>query len=282
MISRDQIVSVLENIALLMELKGENPFKTRAYRTGAEVVQTYPDDIVRKAAENDLKGIKGIGDALQQKLSELATTGKLEFYEKLRAEFPESIFELFEIQGLGPKKIKALYDNFGVGSVADLKRVCESGDVAALAGFGQKSVDKILEAIEYREKHASLFRLGDVAPDVEQLMELLKSHPDATQVSTAGSFRRGKETLHDLDFLVATSNPSGVMDLFVSQDFVETVLVHGSTKSSVRLKNGVQCDLRAVTTAEYPFALNYFTGRKEHNVAMRSRAAPCGTPPSHR
>jgi DNA polymerase (family 10) len=276
MISRDQIVSILENIALLMELKGENPFKTRAYRTGAEIVQTYPDDIVRKAAENDLKGIKGIGDALQQKLNELATTGNLEFYEKLRAEFPESIFELFEIQGLGPKKIKALYDSFGVGSITDLKRVCESGDVAALAGFGQKSVDKILEAIEYREKHASLFRLGDVAPDVEQLMELLKSHPDATQVSTAGSFRRGKETLHDLDFLVATSNPSGVMDLFVGQDFVETVLVHGSTKSSVRLKNGVQCDLRAVTTAEYPFALNYFTGSKEHNVAMRSRALKRG------
>lgn len=276
MVNRDQIITILENIALLLELKGENPFKIRAYRTGAEIVQSYPDDIIGKAVANDLKGIKGIGDALAQKLNELATSGKLEFYENLRSEFPETIFEVFEIQGLGPKKIKALYDAFGVASIADLKRVCESGDVSKLGGFGTKSVEKILEAIRYREQHASLFRLGDVAASEAEVSDALKSHPDAAQVSTAGSYRRGKEILHDLDFLVATKNPQGIMDYFVGQDFVETVLVHGSTKSSIRLKNGVQCDLRAVSAEEYPFALNYFTGSKEHNVAMRGRALKRG------
>lgn len=270
--TREDLAETLENIALLLELKGENPFKVRAYRTGAETVSQFSGDIVEKAKNDDLKGIKGIGDALQQKLHELAATGRLEYYEKLRAEFPDSIFELFDVQGLGPKKIKALHDELGVDSVAKLKAACESGRVETLAGFGKKSEEKILEAIAFREKNADRFRLGDVAAPVERILESLKSHPDCLRAEVAGSFRRGKETVHDLDFLVATREPRALMDHFVSQPWVAGVIAHGSTKSSVHLGNGLQCDLRAVSNAEWPCALLYFTGSKEHNVVLRGRA----------
>ncbi|MDB4510252.1 helix-hairpin-helix domain-containing protein, partial [Akkermansiaceae bacterium] len=159
-VTRESLVSTLEEIALLLELKGENPFKTRAYRNGAEVVQNFDGDIVTRAAENDLKGIKGIGDALQQKLHELASTGKLAYFEDLRAEFPPTLFELFELQGLGPKKIKALYDKLGISSVAELKEACEGKAISDLPGFGAKTVEKIIAAIANREKFADRFRLG--------------------------------------------------------------------------------------------------------------------------
>ena len=150
MTTRESIADTLENIALLLELKGENPFKVRSYRTGAEIVATYGGDIIQKAKDNDLGETKGIGKALAEKLHEMASTGKLGYYEKLRAEFPESIFDLFEISGLGPKKIKALYDKLNVVSIAALEQVCKSGDAAQLPGFGAKSSQKILDAIDER------------------------------------------------------------------------------------------------------------------------------------
>ena len=149
MITREEIASILRQIAQLLELKGENPFKIRAYRTGAEAVETFSGDFIQLAKDNELKPIKGIGDALAKKIHQLVTEGKMEFWENLRAEFPETIFELFEIQGLGPKKTKALFDAHGVDSIEKLKEVCESGEAAKLSGFGAKSVEKILEAIAF-------------------------------------------------------------------------------------------------------------------------------------
>ncbi len=270
--TREHLVETLEQIALLLELKGENPFKIRAYRNGAETVSQFFGDIVGKARDNDLKGIKGIGDALQQKLHELASTGKLEYYENLKAEFPEGLFELFDLQGLGPKKVKALYDKLGIDSLANLKKSCESGTVAELPGFGKKSVEKILESIAFREKNADRFRLGDVAATVEMILESLRGHPDCLRADVAGSFRRGKETVHDVDFLVAGSQPEKVIKHFVNQEWVSGVSVQGATKASVNLGNGLQCDLRVVSNVEFACALAYFTGSKEHNVAMRGRA----------
>ncbi len=270
--TREDLAEVLENIALLLELKGENPFKIRAYRTGAETVAQYPGDIVEKAKADELGGIKGIGEALRQKLHELASTGKLEYWETLRAEFPETIFELFDVQGLGPKKVKALHEELGVASIADLKAACEAGKVATLPGFGKKTEDKLLEAIAFRETNADRFRLGDVAESAHRLLDALKDHPDCLRAEVGGSFRRGKETVHDLDFLVATSRPRAIMDHFVALDGVSEVIAHGQTKSSVRLDNGLQCDLRAVSNGEWACALMYFTGSKEHNVVIRGRA----------
>lgn len=274
--TRETLADVLEEIALLLELKGENPFKVRAYRQGAEVVLGYDGDIVALARENQLDGIKGLGDALRDKLHELASTGTLQFHQKLRAEFPPGLFELFEVQGLGPKKIKALHETLGIGSIADLRAACEADKVAGLPGFGAKTQQKILEALKQRETFADVFRLGDISALAASIHEALQGHPAVSRVATAGSFRRAKETVHDLDFLVATKEPAAVCKDFTTLPEVESVIACGDTKASVHLKNGIQCDLRAVSNAEFPFALMYFTGSKEHNVAIRGRALKQG------
>ncbi|MFZ4767140.1 MAG: helix-hairpin-helix domain-containing protein, partial [Roseimicrobium sp.] len=272
----EQMANVLRRIAQLLELKGENAFKVRAYHTGAETVEAYSGDIVAQARAGKLEGIKGLGDALQQKLHELATTGRLEFYEKLTLELPETILELFEVQGLGAKKIRALHDELGVKSLADLRRVCEDGSAAHLTGFGEKTVEKLLHAISFRETHAHEFRQEQVAPVVLQVLDRLRQHPDVSRVEVAGSYRRGKETVHDLDFLVATKEPKSVLAEFVAMPGVARVLAHGETKASISLENGLQCDLRAVTNDTFACALVYFTGSKEHNIALRSRALERG------
>ncbi|GAA5144070.1 DNA polymerase/3'-5' exonuclease PolX [Prosthecobacter algae] len=274
--TRETAAQILERIALLLELKGENPFKIRAYKTGAEVVESYPGDIMQLAIDGKLAGVKGIGEALRDKLHEMATTGKLEFFDKLRAEFPEGLFELFEVQGLGPKKIAALYSQLGVGSIADLKVACEDGTAAKISGFGEKTVVKILESIAFRDAHASEFRVDQVYAVAQTMLEALRDHPAVSRAEVCGSFRRGKETLHDLDFLCATKKPEEVIADFVRLPMVEKVIAQGGTKASIYTAGGLQCDLRAVSSAEYPFALNYFTGSKEHNVVMRQRALDKG------
>ncbi len=272
----EDLATVLKNIATLLELQDENPFKVRAYRTGAEVVESFPGDIVARARDNDLAGIKGIGDALRDKLHELVTTGRLEFYEKLKANFPPTILELFDISGLGPKKIAALYKELNVASIADLKRACEDGTASKLSGFGDKTVAKLLEAIAFREEHASEFRAGDVATVVEQVLDALKQHPHVSRAQVCGSYRRGKEVCHDLDFLVATRKPVEVIEAFASMPIFTRVIAKGETKASVHTSSGLQCDLRAVSNEQYPFALAYFTGSKEHNVAIRQRCLDRG------
>jgi len=274
--NREEMAGVLEQIALLLELKGENPFKVRAYRQGAEVVMAMEEDVVELAKNDALKGIKGIGEALRDKLGELAKTGKLEFYEKLREEFPSTIFDLFEVQGLGPKKIKVLYDELGVVSLEKLKAACLEGRVAKLTGFGEKTQSKILEGIAANEKFSDRFLLGKAGAVVERILEMLRMHPEVSRVAVAGSYRRAKETVGDLDFLVATKEGALVCEDFTTLADVGSVIACGETKASVRLNNGMQCDLRAVKNSEFPFALQYFTGSKEHNVALRSLALKRG------
>ena len=275
-ITRETLIDALEQIATLLELKGENPFKIRAYRTGAETVRTFPGDFLQLARDNQLEGIKGIGEALRDKLHTLAATGSLPFLDKLKAEFPDTIFELFDVSGLGAKKIAALYSELGVGSIADLQRACESGAAAELAGFGEKTAAKLLAAIQSRAKYADSFRVDQVAPAVREILEYLRDQPETSRAEVAGSFRRGKETVHDLDFLVASKHPKAIMEAFVAPPWVESVIASGPTKTSVRLHSGVQCDLRVVTNAEFPFALAYFTGSKEHNILLRARALKQG------
>jgi DNA polymerase (family 10) len=274
--TRETLAETLEEIALLLELKGENPFKVRAYRQGADTVRAFDGDIVGLAAANQLAGIKGIGEALREKLHELASTGTLAYHQTLRAEFPAGLFELFDVQGLGPKKIKMLHELLGVGSIADLQAACAAGKVAPLAGFGAKTQTKLLEALALRSNFADTFLLGRIAPLAEEILELLRLHPEVSQVAVAGSFRRAKETVHDLDFLVATKQPALVCEDFTHLPQVSSILACGPTKASVRLGNGLQCDLRAVSNNQFPFALQYFTGSKEHNVALRSIALKQG------
>ena len=275
-ITKDQTADLLESIARLLELKGENLFKIRAYTHAARALETFTGDLSKLAAEGRLGEIPGIGKAIAEKLGEWFATGRLDYYEQLKAEFPPGLFELFELQGLGPKKIKALWEQLGVTSVAELQAACNDGRVEGLPGFGKKTADNILAAVEARARFAGRFRIGDIAGDAERMLGDLRELPEVLQASLAGSYRRRKEVVGDLDFIVATNHPEQVSRFFVEHAMVENILANGATKSAVRFKSGIQADLRVVKTAEYPFAINYFTGSKEHNIGLRSRALARG------
>jgi DNA polymerase (family 10) len=274
--TKSQIAQVLEEIATLLELKDENPFKIRAYANAARSLETFGGNIADLQDEEALGKIPGIGKAIAAKIKELAATGKLKYVEELRAEFPAAILELFSISGLGAKKIKALYDKLHVSSIEQLREACESGKVAELPGFGETTQTKICEAIARRAEHSGHFQFGQIAAETESLRQDLAAHSDALQVDVAGSYRRRREIVRDVDLVVATKKPAAITEFFVKHPLVESIIAQGPTKTSVRLRSGIQCDLRVVSSAEYPFALNYFTGSKEHNIEMRSRALQRG------
>jgi DNA polymerase (family 10) len=274
--TKSEIAAVLEEVAALLELKGENPFKIRAYTNAARSLETFGGNISNLQDEEGLSKIPGIGKSIAEKIKELAATGSLKYLEGLRTEFPAAILELFSISGLGAKKIKALYEQLQVSSIEQLRQACETGRVAELSGFGETTQTRICKAIEERAKHSGYFQFGQIAGEAETMRSDLAGHPDALQVDVAGSYRRRKEIVHDLDLVVATKNPEAITKFFVAHPLVESIIAQGPTKSSVRLRSGVQCDLRVVSSAEYPFALAYFTGNKEHNIELRSRALERG------
>src|SRR2546423_3686457 len=276
MMSREEIAHVLEQIATLLELKDENPFKIRAYTNAARAIETFGGNVSDFQDEEAVAKIPGIGKSIALKIKELAASGSLKYLEELGAQFSPGIFELFGLPGLGAKKIKALYDQLGISSIEQLQKACEQGRVAELPGFGQTTQQKLCEAIDKRAAHAGSFQFGQIATEAETLRSHLAAHSDALQVEVAGSYRRRKEIVHDLDLLVATKKPEAIMKFFISHPLVESIIAQGPTKSSVRLGSGVQCDLRVVSATEYPFALAYFTGNKEHNIELRSRALQRG------
>lgn len=273
---KEQVVEILQEIGVLLELKGENPFKTRAYVNGARALESLTEPLDKLVAENRLGEIKGFGEALQQKVTELVTTGHLKYYDELKASIPAGMVALLEIQGLGPKKVKAMHDKLGIDSIEKLELACKAGQVAELDGFGEKTQAKILEGIEFRRKYATRHRLVEAIYASEPILDNLRQHPDVIRCSTAGSLRRFKEVIGDVDFLVSSRKPLEVIDYFTKLHGVINVLAKGDTKSSVILEGGIQADLRVVTDAEYPFALAYFTGSKEHNIVMRQRAIQRG------
>ena len=273
---KEEVAAVLSEIGTLLELKGENPFKTRAYHNAARVLEGLTEPLEKIVAEHRLGELKGFGEALQEKVTRLVTTGKLPYHDELKASLPPGLPALLEIQGLGPKKVKRLHDELGIDSVEKLEAACKADAIAALEGFGEKSQAKILEAIAFRRQFASRHRLIDALVCAEPILESLRGHPDVLRSSTAGSLRRWKEVIGDIDFLVSSRNPAAVIGFFVAQPGVRTVLAQGDTKASVLLEGGIQADLRVVADEEYPFALAYFTGSKEHNIVMRQRAIARG------
>ena len=273
---RENIVTILNQIALILEIKGENAFKIRAYKNGSEIIENYGDDIIQITKDGKLGELKGIGKALASKIEEIVETGKLTYLDELKLEFPDTFFDLFEISNLGPKKIKKLYDNLQIDSIDKLEAYCKNNEISKISGFGKKSVEAILESISFRKSNSKFFRTGDIAPIAESILEFLRQLPQTSQAEIAGSYRRGKEIVHDIDFIVATKLPVEIINEFTEMPEVAQVISKGKTKSSVRLNNGLQCDLRAVKNSEFPFALNYFTGSKAHNVKMRSLAIKNG------
>ncbi|HEY3862067.1 MAG TPA: DNA polymerase/3'-5' exonuclease PolX [Verrucomicrobiae bacterium] len=274
--TKEQIAEILSEIGTLLELKGEVVFKTRAYANAARTLESLDEPLEKIIAEDRLGDIKGIGEALQKKITELAATGKLAYYDELKASVPPGLLDMLQIPGLGPKKIKALNDKLGLVSVEQLEKACQDGKVSVLDGFGEKTQSKILEGIQFRRQYASRHLLGAALSAAEPILESLRAHPDVTRCGTAGSLRRCKEIIGDCDFLASSKNPAAVIDFFTKQPGVLSISAKGETKASVILTGGVQADLRVVSDAEFPFALLYFTGSKEHNIVMRQRAIQRG------
>lgn len=275
-ISKEEVSELLEDIAVLLELKGENPFKTRAYTNGARALQSLDGDLEEMVSDGTLKDVKGIGDALCKKITELVETGSLKFYEDLKASVEPGLVAMLDIPGLGPRKILSVHEKLGITDIDGLEKACREGKVEKLPGFGKKSQDKILQGIEFRRQHGTHIRLDEATEWAEEIHHALRDHPEVIRCAVAGSFRRSKEIIGDLDFLVSTNDPSAVIHYFSSLDGVSEILLQGETKVSVRLRQGTQADLRIIRDEEFPFALHYFTGSKEHNIAMRQRAIQKG------
>lgn len=274
--NKSDIADVLNEIATLLEIKGENPFKIRAYQNGARKLETLEDDLGELVEEGKLKEVAGFGDALVQKITELYETGGLEFFEKLKASVEPGLVSMLEIPGLGAKKIKAMHKQLGITSIDELKEACDSGAVAALKGFGKKTAEKILVGIENREAYGKRHLWWGAFEVAKPILDGLKELPEVVSASHAGSLRRKRDTVGDLDFIVGSSDPKPIMDWFVAQEGVKEVTAHGETKSSVRFESGLQADLRVVPPGQFYFALHHFTGSKDHNVAMRQRALSRG------
>ncbi|HYG21744.1 MAG TPA: DNA polymerase/3'-5' exonuclease PolX [Verrucomicrobiae bacterium] len=271
-----QVADVLNQIGTLLELKGENPFKTKAYFNGARVLEGLTEPIEKIVSENRLGDLAGIGDALQKKIAELVTTGRLPYYENLKASVPPGLLEMMQVPGVGPKKIKVLYEQLGVDSVDKLESACKDGRVGKLKGFGEKTALNICEGITRRRAYASKHLLSDALLVAASILDDLRAHPRVIRCSTAGSLRRNREVIGDMDFVVSSKDPASIIEFFAAREGTLNVLAKGPTKASVIVEGGIQADLRVVTDAEFPFALLYFTGSKEHNIVMRQRAIERG------
>jgi len=268
------IARILREIADLLEIKDENPFKIRAYRNGADIVSNHPHDLAA-LDETGLREIPGIGKDLAGKIREISQTGDAEFHRELVAEFPPTILDLLNLQGVGPKTVATLYRELGVRTLEDLERAAADGRIRALRGMGAKKEALILKALEERKRFAGRHLLPHAHDAAAALVSYLRERaPDAT-IEPVGSLRRGCDTCGDLD-LLASGAPASLMDDFVDYTSVERVLGQGETKSSVLLAGGFQADLRLVAADSRGAALQYFTGSKAHNIALRDRAIDLG------
>ncbi|MDE3084722.1 MAG: DNA polymerase/3'-5' exonuclease PolX, partial [Verrucomicrobiota bacterium] len=275
--TKNEIAAVLNEAAMLLELKGENPFKVRAYQTGARAVEALEE--ARLAAlikAEGLRSVKGIGETLAQKIAELYTTGQLKFYDELKASIVPGLVEMLQIPGLGAKRIRVLSEKLKITSIAELTDACAKGLIAELAGFGEKSQQKILAGIKNREAYSKRHSWWEALAAAEPILAGLRALPQVVRAEAAGSLRRGLETVGDLDFIVAAREVGPVTDWFTRQPQVLEVTALGETKASVRFVNGLQADLRIVPQDQFVFALHHFTGSKDHNVQMRQRALARG------
>ncbi|HVV71241.1 MAG TPA: helix-hairpin-helix domain-containing protein, partial [Verrucomicrobiae bacterium] len=263
---KSQIAEILSDIGTLLELKGEVVFKTRAYANAARALEALSEPLDKVIAENRLGEIKGIGEALRKKITELAETGRLAYYEELKASIPPGFREMLEIPGVGPKKINVLHDKLGITTIEELEAACKAGTVAGLTGFGEKTQTNICDGINRRRAYASRHVISEALPRADSLLEALRSHPDVIRCSSAGSLRRHREVIGDIDLLASSKHPSSVLEFFTRQPGILNVIAKGETKASVLLEGGIQSDLRVVSDSEYSSALMYFTGSKDHNI----------------
>ena len=272
------IASLFEELADLLEIQGANPFRVRAYRNAARTLENLSEsaaDILAQSARS-LTDLDGIGQDLADKIKVIVQTGALPQLEELRTEVPAGVVQMLRIQGLGPKKVAALFHELGVTTLADLKTACEAGRVAELKGFGKKTAQSILDGMAHVEAAGKRVLISIARASAEAIVTDLQQVPSVSQVSVAGSCRRRRETCGDLDVLAVASDSAEAMDRLAAHPLVEKVLARGDTKQRVRLRSGIELDLRVVPVESYGAAMQYFTGSKEHNIVIRRRAQERG------
>ncbi len=275
---KKDVAKILEEIALMLELKGENTFKIRAYQNGARSIETLETGLLELVEKKELQKVQGIGKAISEKVTELIETGEMTYYKELKKVFPESIFDLFKVPGLGPKKVKVLYEELEIETLGELEYACLENRLLDLKGFGKTTQEKILRGIENLKKYRGKYLISTGMMILEELQEYFEKENKILRFSEAGSLRRRKEVIKDVDVLVAVKeeNRLAVGDYFAAFERVETIIAKGETKVSVRLDMGMNVDLRLVTEEEFPYALHHFTGSKDHNTKMRQIAKKKG------
>ena len=274
MIDKKDVIRILEEYATLLDLKGENPFKSRAFSNAARVLQGTPKDIQELVKTGRLTQIKGIGKSIAEMINEIVTTGRSRDFEELKASFPEGLLEMLKIPGMGPKKVKAVWEKLGITTIGELEYACKENRLVDLEGFGARTQEKILKGIELVRKYSERHLLSEARTIAEGLYHRLQELPEIIRLEIAGSLRRWKETIKDVDILVSSreEDRAKIMDFFAGLPEVESVVAKGHTKTSVVLTNGINADLRIVSDEQFPYALHHFTGSKEHNIAMREFA----------
>ncbi len=280
---KERVAAILDEIGTLLEIQGENPFRCNAYHNAARAIEQLGENLADVVAKGKLEEIAGIGETLRDKITTLVTTGQLPFYDKLRQSTPPGLFKMLRLPGMGPKKVKALYDQLKIDDLDKLRAACQRGEVAGLKGFGEKTQQKILEGIDFLDRAGERVRIDQALPPALEMLETLRRLPGVKRIELCGSLRRRKETINDIDLLISSDQPGPIMEAFVKLPGVHQVVGHGDTKSSVVVEVGgtgkrifINADLRVVRDDQFPFALHYFTGSKEHNIAMRARAQKYG------
>ena len=275
--TNQEIAKIFSKTADLLEIKGENPFKVRAYRNAARIIENSSKDFNKLVKEGfDLTRLPGIGKDLSEYIKEIVTTGKFHKLEELQKEIPSGLVEMLSIEGLGPKRVKQIYDAFGVTSLEELKKYAQSGELAKLPGFGPKLIEKILKGVKQLKKAGIRFLWAEVEEIAEEIRGYLLDFEGVEIVEIAGSYRRKKETVGDLDILVVAKDYPKVSEYFIKFPKVKEVHSAGLTRSTVFLENSLQVDLRAVAKESYGAALHYFTGSKAHNIEIRKIAIEKG------
>ncbi len=267
-----ELTKVFQDIADLLELKGDNVFKIRAYQKAARAIEHHPRELKIMIEEGEnLQSIPGVGEAIAKKATELITTGKLDYYETLKADFPPGVTNLLDIPGIGPKTANKLSSELGISSLDELERAINEGRVAKLFRLGEKTAENILHQIQALRRKDQRIPIGEALPVVEEIIGALRSIPGLRNITAAGSLRRFRETVGDIDLMGTADNSKEVIDAFVALPQVNQVLAQGSTKASVIVSGGLQVDLRMVEHDSFGSLLQYFTGNKQHNISLREK-----------
>jgi DNA polymerase (family 10) len=276
MMDKKQVARILEEIGALLELEGENPFKSRAYFNAARIVRGLEGDLATAVRSGRLREIKGIGETLHENVSELAEKGRLRYYDELRAPYPPAFMEMLQIPGLGPRKVKALWETLRIGSLDELENACRENRLAALDGFGAKTQERILKGIGFRKRHEGLYLADFARREGEALIQSLTTTEQVIQISLAGSIRRRSEIVRNLNLVVASAEPQAMLSRFAALPEVDRITLQSDAHTGAVLSSGIAVDVRVISPAEFPHVLRHLTGSVPHNHAMRARAERLG------